>query len=83
LERLHGTFKGGWEDMNHQTIIQKEIEAHRLFVSGSDSEFNECFVNDLSSNASVTLSALEAGYAAIKELSILKGVNTDGQGKAA
>lgn len=67
--------------MTIQTIVQKEIEAHRLFVSGKDSEFNECFVNDLSSNASVTLSALEAGYAAMKELSILKGVNTDGQSK--
>lgn len=72
MECLYVVLKGGWEDMNIQTIVQKEIEAHRLFVSGSDSEFNECFVNDLSSNASVTLSALEAGYAAMKELAKLK-----------
>jgi hypothetical protein len=65
--------------MTIQSIIQKEIEAHRLFISGADSEFNECFISDLPSNASVTLSALEAGYAAMRELAILKGVNTDGQ----
>ena len=64
--------------MTIQTIMQKEIEAHRLFVSGSDSEFNECFVSDLPSNASVTLSALEAGYTAMKELAMLKGINTEG-----
>lgn len=67
--------------MTTKDIVTQSIDAYKLFISGSDSEFNECFVNDLPSNASVTLNALEAGYAAMRELAILKGAATDGQGK--
>jgi hypothetical protein len=70
LERLHVTFKGGWEDMSPDKTVEIEIEAlENALQNPSD---RKCYEEDFWSNADVLLRAMKA---------LQKGDKQDGQGK--
>jgi hypothetical protein len=75
LERLYGTFKRSWEDMEvpvltDEKVLLDEIEALENAINNPS--YRTDYLCDFWSNADLLLRALKM---------TLKGVNTDGQGK--